>query len=284
MFWIDLPSRVIARVPVRAGAMMFARGRTGEDPPVPAPEGRREESLYVTPAPTFPGRILMEHIRQAFNKFAQDYDAQREFVIPQMREYYGAAVWAMETREKTPAILDVGAGTGLMSAFLLEKFPDARLTLMDISENMLDQARKRFASRPKTEYVVCDYSRSELGGPYDIVCSALSIHHLAPEDKRQLFCRIFAALKPGGIFVNADQALGETPYFTQRNLDYWNDFLRSGPMTEAQHAEILKRRDTLDRNEKLSDQLAWLQKAGFADVDVVYRNRTFIVTVARKDH
>ena len=224
----------------------------------------------------------MEHIRQAFNKFAQDYDAQREYVIPEMRQYYGAAVWAMETSASKPEILDVGAGTGLLSAYLLEKFPDARLTLIDISENMLEMARKRFATRPGTEYVICDYSRSDLGGPYDIVCSALSIHHLSPEDKHLLFKRIFTALKPGGIFVNADQADGETPYFRQRYLDYWNDFLRDGPMTEEQHAEILKRRDTLDRNDKLSDQLSWLAEAGFSDVDVVYRNRTFIVTVARK--
>jgi tRNA (cmo5U34)-methyltransferase len=224
----------------------------------------------------------MEHIRQAFNRFAQEYDSQREFIIPAMQQYYGAAVWAMETAEPKPAILDVGAGTGLLSAFLLEKFPDARLTLMDISENMLDMARQRFATRAGTEYVVCDYSRSALGGPYDIVCSALSIHHLLPEDKRTLFGRIFTALTPGGMFVNADQAEGETPYFTQRYRDYWNDFLGSGPMTQAQHAEILKRRDTLDRNEKLSVQLSWLKEAGFSDVDVIYRNRTFIVTVAKR--
>jgi tRNA (cmo5U34)-methyltransferase len=199
-----------------------------------------------------------------------------------MRQYYGAAVWAMEAPDPAPAILDVGAGTGLLSALLLEKFPGARLTLMDIAENMLDLARKRFASRPDTAYVVCDYSRSDLGGPYDIVCSALSIHHLAPEDKRRLFGRIFQALKPGGLFVNADQAEGETPWFTQRYRKYWNEFLRSGPMTEEQHNEILRRRDTLDRNETLSLQLAWLHEAGFSDVDVVYKNRTFIVTVARK--
>lgn len=224
----------------------------------------------------------MEHIRKAFNRFAEDYDAQREYIIPEMRQYYGAAVWAMEAPAPKPAILDVGAGTGLMSAFLLEKFPDARLTLMDISENMLDMSRKRFATRPDTEYILCDYSRSELGGPYDLVCSALSIHHLLPGDKRQLFRGIYRALKPCGMFVNADQAEGETPYFRKRYLDYWNDFLQSGPMTEAEHAEILKRRDTLDRNEKLSVQMTWLKEAGFSDVDVVYRNRTFIVTVARR--
>jgi tRNA (cmo5U34)-methyltransferase len=224
----------------------------------------------------------MEHIRQAFNKFAQDYDAQREYIIPEMQQYYGAAVWAMETNEPKPAILDVGAGTGLLSAYLLEKFPDARLTMVDISENMLKMAWKRFERRPGTEYIVCDYSQSDLGGPFDIVCSALSIHHLSPEDKRRLFERIYSALKPGGMFVNADQADGETPYFRQRYLDYWNEFLKNGPMTKEQHAEILKRRDTLDRNDKLSDQLAWLARAGFTDVDVVYKNRTFIVTVARK--
>jgi tRNA (cmo5U34)-methyltransferase len=224
----------------------------------------------------------MEHIRQAFNRFAQDYDSQREYIIPEMRQYYAAAVWAMETSEPEPAILDVGAGTGLLSAHLLEKFPGARLTMIDVSENMLKLAWKRFERRPGTEYIVSDYSQEELGGPYDIVCSALSIHHLAPEDKRRLFGRIFSALKPGGMFVNADQADGETPYFSQRYLDYWNEFLKSGPMTPAQHAEILKRRDTLDQNEKLSVQLLWLKEAGFSDVDVVYKNRTFIVTVARK--
>ena len=152
-----------------------------------------DNSLSGNPVAGF----FMEHIRQAFNKFAQDYDAQREYIIPEMRQYYGAAVWAMETTAPKPAILDIGAGTGLLSAFLLEKFPDARLTLMDISENMLDMARKRFATRPDTEYIVCDYSRSELGGPYDLVCSALSIHHLSPEDKRQLFGRIFTCTETG---------------------------------------------------------------------------------------
>jgi tRNA (cmo5U34)-methyltransferase len=225
---------------------------------------------------------MMEHIKKAFDAIATEYDSQREFVIPDLQQFYATAVWAAESSVPEPAILDIGAGTGLLSAFILQKFPDAQMTLMDISENMLEIAWKRFAGRKNITYLVSDYSQGIPVGPYDLVCSALSIHHLTRKDKRCLFGNIFSALKPGGLFVNADQADGDTPYFRKRYLDYWNDFLNTGPMNVLEHVEILKRRDTLDRNEKLSDQLHWLQECGFSDVDVVYRNRTFIVTVARK--
>lgn len=227
---------------------------------------------------------IMEHVRKAFDAFAQEYDTQREFIIPDLRQFYGAAVWAADSYEIKPTILDIGAGTGLMSAFLLQKYPDATITLMDFSEKMLNVARERFAEKTRIQYVVSDYNRSDLGGPYHIICSALSIHHLSSEDKQELFKRIFAALASDGIFINADQADGETLYFRDRYLGYWNDFLKSGPLADHDRTEILKRRDTLDRNDKLSLQLQWLRDAGFSDVDVVYKNRIFIVTAARKNN
>jgi|SRR5208337_1282029 len=139
----------------------------------------------------------MEHIRQAFNRFAQDYDTQREYIIPEKRQFYRTAVWAAESGDSEPEVLDIGAGTGLMSAYLLEKFPQAHLTLVDIAENMLEMARQRFAGRKYTRYVVSDYSTGDLGGPYDIACSALSIHHLAPEEKRLLFRAHFCMPETG---------------------------------------------------------------------------------------
>lgn len=225
---------------------------------------------------------MMEHIKKAFDAIATEYDAQRAYVIPEMQKFYDAAIWSADSLIDNPDILDIGAGTGLLSALIIQKFPSANLILMDISENMLEVARQRFYGQANIRYIVSDYSRAELIGQYDIICSALSIHHLAPDDKRLLFGRIFSALKRGGLFINADQADGETTFFRKKYLDYWNDFLHNGPLNKEKHAEILKRRDTLDRNEKLSVQLHWLQECGFSDVDVVYRNRTFIVTVARK--
>ena len=140
----------------------------------------------------------MEHIRKAFDAVATEYDAQREYIIPDMRNYYGAAIWAAETPTASPAILDIGAGTGLLSALLLEKYPSATLTLLDISEKMLAVARERFSNRENVRFRAGDYSQVDLGGPYDLVCSALSIHHLVPEDKHRLFERVYQALSRAG--------------------------------------------------------------------------------------
>jgi tRNA (cmo5U34)-methyltransferase len=111
----------------------------------------------------------MERIKKAFDAVATEYDAQREHIIPELRLFYGAAVWAAESLTENPVILDIGAGTGLLSALVLQKFPGATLTLLDISENMLDVARQRFYGQENIRYVVSDYSKAELEGTYDIV-------------------------------------------------------------------------------------------------------------------
>jgi tRNA (cmo5U34)-methyltransferase len=225
----------------------------------------------------------MEHIRTAFDAIASEYDAQRQHVIPELDAFYGTAVWAADWPGVRPAILDIGAGTGLLSALLLQRYPEALLTLLDISEQMLNVAKKRFAGNPDVRYITGDYVTTDLGGRYDLICSALSIHHLVHDDKRKLYRRIYGALNPKGVFVNADQAAGETPGLDRQYLQYWDEFVRNGPLSGDERKEILKRRDTLDLNAKLSVQLKWLRDCGFSDVDVVYRNRIFVVLTGRKE-
>jgi tRNA (cmo5U34)-methyltransferase len=224
----------------------------------------------------------MERVKEAFDAIASEYDAQRKWIIPQFEDFYQNAVRAADWPGLEPEILDIGAGTGLFSALLLEKFPGALITLMDISGNMLQVARERFSVREDTIYQACDCRTEELGGPYDIICSALSIHHLEHEEKRSLYGRIHVALNSGGIFVNADQVEGETPEQHLRNMKYWDDFVSSGPLPETVAKSAMARRDTLDRMEKLSVQLSWLRGVGFSSVDVVYKNRMLVVMKGRK--
>jgi len=225
----------------------------------------------------------MEQIKKAFDETASRYDAQRRWIIPEMDDYYSAAVWAAECTNSRPAILDIGAGTGLLSALIIRKYPEASLTLVDLSESMLGIARERFAERKEVRYITGDYSSVDFAGRYDLICSALSIHHLELDDKRRLYKKIFDHLLPGGMFVNADQVLGETPAINRRYMAYWDEFLEPCPLSPEEKKQVLYRRDTFDRNEKLPVQLAWMQDCGFTGIDVVYKNRQFVVFTGRRE-
>jgi len=225
----------------------------------------------------------MENVRKAFDAIADRYDGQRKYVIPRMEDFYEAAVWAAAWPGSGPAILDIGAGTGLLSALLLQKYPLATLTLIDISEKMLEVARERFANNPRVRFVAADYSRVALPGRYDLVCSALSIHHLEHDDKRRLFRQIFHALNPGGLFVNADQAEAQSGWLNRMNREYWDSFVAASPILRDELDAAMGRRDTLDKNAKLLDQVSWLSEAGFSGVDIVYKNRVFCVFVGKKE-
>ena len=225
----------------------------------------------------------MEQIKNAFNETASRYDAQRRWIIPEMDDYYSAAVWAAECTNSHPAILDIGAGTGLLSALIIQKYPDASLTLVDLSESMLSMAKERFAGRKDVRYITGDYSSVDFAGRYDLICSALSVHHLEQDDKRRLYKKIFDNLHPDGIFVNADQVLGETPDINRRYMAYWDEFLEPCPLSPEDKKHMLYRRDTFDKNEKLSVQLAWMQDCGFTNIDVVYKNTLFVVFTGRRE-
>jgi tRNA (cmo5U34)-methyltransferase len=224
----------------------------------------------------------MEEVRKAFDAIASCYDAQRKGIIPNFEDFYLAAAHAAEWHGKNPSILDIGSGTGLLSALLLEKFPVATLTLVDISTNMLSIARQRFSGNDRVIYRAGDYRYEGLDHTYDLICSALSIHHLDHEEKRGLYARIYSALNPGGVFVNAEQVAGETTDQHRRYMEYWNDYVRHGPLPEEEWKNALQRRDTLDKMEKLSVQLDWMRATGFSDVDVQYKNRMLTVMRGRK--
>jgi tRNA (cmo5U34)-methyltransferase len=202
-------------------------------------------------------------------------------------------------RDEEFLFLDLGAGTGLLSGMVAERFPGSRGVLVDASVEMLRVARRRFAGEPagRFRYVVMDYAREGLprarsanggspdglsAGGYDAVVSALSVHHLVDGDKRELFGKVYEVLRPGGGFVNADQVLGETAEEERRNGEDWLRQAREAGVGEADLAASLERQKA-DRNATLPAQLAWLEEAGFEGVRSMYKAGRFAVYAGRKE-
>ena len=223
-----------------------------------------------------------------FDAGAGDYDRARRRLVPGFDGFYGAALGSVPFGRSEPIrVLDLGAGTGLLGAMVAERFPRSRVTLVDLSVEMLRVARRRLAGEPgRFEFRTMDYARTPLpGGPrgYDLVVSALSIHHLTHGDKRELFEKVYGALVGGGLFVNADQVQGETPEEEARYREWWLRWVReAGVSGEDLDAALARMR--ADRNATLAAQLGWLKDAGFEEVGCSYKDHRFAVYNGRKGH
>jgi tRNA (cmo5U34)-methyltransferase len=224
----------------------------------------------------------------AFDDAAEDYDRARRQLVPGFEGFYGAALESVPFgRNEHIRVLELGAGTGLLGAMVAERFPRSRVTLVDLSVELLRVARRRLSREPgRFEFRNMDYARKPLpGGPrrYDLVVSALSIHHLTHGDKRELFEKVYEVLAGGGVFVNADQVQGETPEEEARYGAWWlREVREAGVSAEDLDAALARMR--ADRNATLGAQLGWLEEAGFEEVGCSYKDHRFAVYNGSKGH
>lgn len=219
-----------------------------------------------------------------FDGAAAGYDRARRQLVPPFDDFYGAVIESIPyRREEAIRVLDLGAGTGLLSALVARAFPRASITLVDVSPRMLGVARRRFADEPaRFDLRVMDYAREQLEGEYDAVVSALSIHHLDGPEKRRIFREVYNVLRDGGAFVNADQILGPTPEIEAFYRETWLRQVRERGVSEDDLAAALDRMKE-DKMSTLDEQRAWLVEAGFQGVDCAYKSYGFAVYGGRKN-
>lgn len=223
----------------------------------------------------------MNALKEQFDAVSARYDQQRPYLIPCFDDFYAAANALLRNHPAARTVLDVGAGTGLFSAFLYQQRSDLAFTLVDLSADMLAVAQQRFAGRLNFDFRQLDFSADELPGTYDVVISSLAIHHLPDAAKAALYQRIYDVLAPGGLFVNADQVLGRTAGFDGFYRRQWRATVQqSGLPGEA--IERAFERVKLDDFGTLEAQLRMLETAGFQEVDCVYKNLSFAVLAGVK--
>ena len=126
------------------------------------------------------------------------YDSERRRLIYCFDEFYGTAgELVARFCPDSPSILDLGAGTGILSAAIVERAPTAKLHLLDASSEMLLQAASSLG-KWQPQITVQSLIEALPEGPFDAIVSALAIHHLNDAEKQDLYSRILAALAPGG--------------------------------------------------------------------------------------
>lgn len=214
---------------------------------------------------------------------ADAYDRARRKLVPCFDDFYRAALdllpFAPEARFE---VLDLGAGTGLLSAMIAEMFPKAQLTLFDLTPEMLTIARQRLKPLGRrVRFITADFAAAAAAKSYDTVVSALALHHLPDSGKRHLFADIFKYLTHGGVFINADQVAGETAAIDRRSRETWIKRSRELKASARGLDEALERMKQ-DLPATVGQQLAWMRECGFIEVACSYRNLIFAVISGMK--
>lgn len=178
-----------------------------------------------------------QKVRHFFNDKIDTYDdVHKEFMQTK-------TVLVDNLDKKVKRILDLGAGTGLELIHLFELFPEAEVTVIDITENMLEKLKQRsFASHVTT---ICgDFFEVPFGENYDAVISTSALHHFKKEEKMKLYKKIFECLRNNGEFINCDyialtqEIEDEQLYELENNID--DDKHIDIPLTVENELEILK--------------------------------------------
>jgi tRNA (cmo5U34)-methyltransferase len=157
---------------------------------------------------------------------------------------------------EAPRVLDLGGGTGSTARAVLDARPGARVVLVDENPDMLAVACDFLPPANVERTVVADLADSQPDGPFDLVVSALAVHHLDGAQKRALFARVRDLLVPGGRFALADVVV---------------------PVDPADQLTPLS--PGYDKPDTAADVLAWLRAAGFS-ADIAWARRDLAVFVA----
>lgn len=229
-------------------------------------------------------KMTNAEIRARFeSEDAATYNQRKRLWLPEDAFAVSLMLDLLRTRldlPETRRVLDLGAGAGGFSRHLLQAFPHCHMTLVDFSPNMLRAALQTLAEYAgRWETIVADFWEVDFPShSFDGVVSTFALHHGRSEAiYGNLYGRIYAWLKPGGIFVCHDVVDGDAPLLSSLNENGWRQYLESQEFSQQDIERIFSNYACEDSPISLRQHLRLLESAGFTAADVLWKRYNFAV-------
>jgi tRNA (cmo5U34)-methyltransferase len=146
----------------------------------------------------------------------------------------------------------------------------------------MEVAKKRFQGLPNFNYIIADYSKDIPRGNFDLISSALSIHHLSEDKKFNLYKKIFEKLPSHGYFVNFDQFNGNSKLMTDSYNNWRFEHIKNSGISGYEKNSWTERRK-IDKENSIEETIKMLKEVGFKTVECIYRYMKFGVILAIKN-
>ncbi len=225
----------------------------------------------------------MEQLEQFYDDLSSNYTDLIKKCVPRYQEMLYRMFQYIPETFKPKRIIDLGCGTGNLTREILDHFPDAEIHALDLSEEILDECKKRFPNAHNITYIKADFKHMKLEpNTYDLVMSSIAIHHIEDPFKIQLYNDVFRALKDNSLFIFADQTRGITDEIYFNNIACWKvEALKLGS-TEENWKMWMDHQDAHDHHSPVGWHLHQLEDTGFTQVDLLSKYLMWGVFWARK--
>jgi tRNA (cmo5U34)-methyltransferase len=181
-------------------------------------------------------------------------------------------------------VLDVGCGAGNYTIKFLKALGRPRagqamdVTLIDLSQPMLDRAKQRIALETSGRIAALrgDVREIELDEQcVDVIFAAAVLHHLRGDDEwRAVFAKFHRALRPGGSIWIADLIEQSTPGIQALMWERYGQYL-SALKGDAYRDQVYAYVAREDSPRPLLWQIDLLRDAGFREVEILHKNSVF---------
>lgn len=218
----------------------------------------------------------LEEMADFFNQRAEGYDEHMKNVaVEDFSDFYKTIGLPIRDTDKNISVLDLGCGTGLEIEGILKKAPNASIKCVDLSHEMLSKLKEKYLlyadniTLVEGSYLEFEYKPTE----YDLVVSAMTMHHLERDAKLKLYKSIHSSLKEGACYIEGDYVVSKDQEETI--LDRYLDLKKTYPeiANGSYHVDIPFSRET---------QLELFEDAGFSGIETIWERERSVIFVAHK--
>jgi tRNA (cmo5U34)-methyltransferase len=196
-----------------------------------------------------------DHIDRSIPFYAEMHKEMLQFVKPGAR------------------VLDLGCGTGNTALYILEGSPGSKLYAVDLFEEMLARARQKCSQySDRVQFVQGDFRTVNLDSEYDCCVAVLSLHHLIPSEKSDLFRNVSSVLTSGGQFLIIDWTKFASATVQQCAMRSAEEHVSHNAGNAEVAREWIEHWRTKNRPDTLEEMIQALYDAGFSQVECVIRH------------
>jgi ubiquinone/menaquinone biosynthesis C-methylase UbiE len=223
-----------------------------------------------------------------YQGLSRNYESKIRQLVPRYKELVATLI-DLVVLASPKRVLDLGCGAGELEVLLCRRLPEAEITAVDRSEDMLEVARTKLLTHNDLDCVIgrvnlvqenlLDFYPSST---FDAVFSNLVLHNLLPDSRRIILRRVQDWIDPCGVFLWGDLIRLEDPVIQGHFREERVNYARSTGCPKELVRENFLKEETSDTPWTVLETLVESKKAGFRETELVWAHDTFALFHLRK--